>query len=359
MSPRSRRLSAILAGLALALLAAALIGHWTSPTVGVALAQIIAPNPTATLPSSGPPLLTRTPTPTTTRPVPTPTQQAAITAAPGGLPLSGGPTPTPTRDLAALLPTPTAPLVPSVGLAPTPFGVEVLPGDFRPIRIEMLQTLYVLPTSDQPRPPLIRRKESLVRVWVVLDDAPTDTRNATVQLSAFREGQELPGCGTATQDVQKSVPGSLATFSNLDEFVGPQLGWTFNFQLPGGCNWLDGDGVTIRAHVIGPECTACVANNTLDQSFSFIQMRPLRIRFHFIQYDGEVPEWTYAGLVPLLRAYPISTLDIDPVAPVIPRRRTSISAAAPWRPTSTIRGGRTTSASSDTCRDAAGARTSM
>jgi len=46
-------------------------------------------------------------------------------------------------------------------------------------------------------------------------------------------------------------------------------------------------------------------------------MRPLRLRFYFIQYDGQEAEWTYAGLLPLLRSYPIAMLDIDPIAPTV------------------------------------------
>jgi len=223
-------------------------------TEPVAVAQIIGPNPTATLPSSGPPLPTRTPTRPPATATPTNTQQPAVTAPPGGFPFGSGPTGTPTPAVAALV-TPTAPLVPPVGFAPTPFSVEVLPGDLRPFRIEMLQPVYLLPSSTEPRPALIRNKESLIRVWVLLEDVPTESRNATVQLTAWRGDQLLPGCGSPTEDVTKSVAGSLATLPDLDEYVGTRLELTFNFHLPGNCNWLDDNLVTIRAHVIGPECT--------------------------------------------------------------------------------------------------------
>lgn len=192
--------------------------------------------------------------------------------------------------------------------------------------IRLYQTInyYQLGANQTPGVPLIGGKPTLVRVFVTNDaDQP---KSVTVTLRAFRGSSELAPCAGVVPKTRM-----LADTTDIPNFlvspdVQEDLAWTFNWVLPADCAWVQagaGD-VHFKATLKGDIGSGDGDQNPADDSFtggnfSFLSMRPLRIKPYIFTYQkpGSAHQGDQASLSQLAadldylkNLYPVSALDV-------------------------------------------------
>jgi hypothetical protein len=259
---------------------------------------------------------TDTPVPkrATDTPVParaTSTPPPAATVQREDLPVTG-PTATPTLPVFAI-PVTATPIVPDLDASGNEPPAQT--GDVGLVKIDLIQAVSQPAFSDTNPVPLVAGKESLVRVWVLVD-ADVD-RQVLVTLQAKHNGQVMESCGPGTTAATKTIEHALND-DNLEAWTEDNLMRTVNFHLPPGCDWLDAGFVELTATVEGLECPTCDWNNTITRIFPVWDVRNVRIKLSLVDYyypgspnDGKVPTLTEAlnGFDYFLSAYPTSNVD--------------------------------------------------
>jgi hypothetical protein len=275
------------------------------------------------------------PTKTPTRPpgrgslaapaTPTPTRQSVV-AQP-----TATPTNTPPTIVNPRTPTPTTTPVGVTGPGPGPnlpdqVAGEVTVGDIRPVQIQLMQSISSAASDGQNFVPLIAEKESLLRVWVLVDGynpgplgPGVEPKQVRVSLTADSNHEHVGGCGTATADVTKTIP-SWQT-EGYDEVnwklkMLEDLTMTFNFQLPPDCSWLAEGDLSVTATVHGPECTECLGNNTYIRGWQLHNVRPLKVKYQPITYGISDLSYQEEHFDILKSMYPITAVSVFEAPPV-------------------------------------------